>query len=711
MSSPGTQRNHAASIASVSQSPPGRLDDPPKAQDQSHVQASSRPESHLAADQPQIPATYQHAEPTHDVARSSSIPAAGEIDARQAGTVTPGSAAANGGDENDSNSLHNWNRIRSNAPSKNSAGYSLLTQGLTPIPHVSPTLSIDHINARSRHNKSQVTVKENDLPIESNQHFDSNRPPVENKQAKFPPHGEQNSALKSIEASASMSATTFPMAISVPTLGQDGYSTPLNSISLQNAESRIRGHHDIIEQALSQVSQGNDAYNRSLAVDITQAQLLSASPEECTTPTNADYSESRASPTLTRSQDDGAIDSRPHSKQAEHRFTVGPEKTEKIWSIGSSGDGKEEHGQVEMSVAEAMAGVEPNARSRKASYSLRFFKEGLPREENPRRKDTKTTLREKLPSAVEEDDEASTSPSSQNHTEGRDREESQAGNISVKGIPFVASPTYNRAKTLPRSNEGDYFGISSHSSAKPSSPSRPELSSHRGLSKGRDKPLSEAGIRISSSTKDNQTTQEKDLTDHAEVGDSHDDAEADESGEEKISSAVFVPHQELGEPRTHVSDLIRPGSLPHPRTLSSSKSHPWLVKADEPEPEVQDKHDDAEEDSQLRSPPQISRKQTSNFTSLQFDERVVEVEEQELNPPEGPIVANPYDLLARDYQNEPQQPLDAIELIPYKHQVGGHTTLWRFSKRAVCKQLNNRENEFYETIETWHRDLLPFLPR
>jgi len=29
----------------------------------------------------------------------------------------------------------------------------------------------------------------------------------------------------------------------------------------------------------------------------------------------------------------------------------------------------------------------------------------------------------------------------------------------------------------------------------------------------------------------------------------------------------------------------------------------------------------------------------------------------------------------------------------------------------VCKQLNNRENEFYETIERYHRDLLPFLPR
>jgi inositol-hexakisphosphate kinase len=53
----------------------------------------------------------------------------------------------------------------------------------------------------------------------------------------------------------------------------------------------------------------------------------------------------------------------------------------------------------------------------------------------------------------------------------------------------------------------------------------------------------------------------------------------------------------------------------------------------------------------------------------------------------------------------------AVELKPYKHQVGGHTTVFRFSRRAVCKPLSNRENEFYETVERRHRELLAFLPR
>ncbi|KAJ5339663.1 hypothetical protein N7452_006391 [Penicillium brevicompactum] len=55
--------------------------------------------------------------------------------------------------------------------------------------------------------------------------------------------------------------------------------------------------------------------------------------------------------------------------------------------------------------------------------------------------------------------------------------------------------------------------------------------------------------------------------------------------------------------------------------------------------------------------------------------------------------------------------LGAVELKPYRHQVGGHTTVFRFSRRAVCKQLNNRENEFYERIEQRHPEMLVFLPK
>lgn len=56
-------------------------------------------------------------------------------------------------------------------------------------------------------------------------------------------------------------------------------------------------------------------------------------------------------------------------------------------------------------------------------------------------------------------------------------------------------------------------------------------------------------------------------------------------------------------------------------------------------------------------------------------------------------------------------PLGAVELKPYNHQVGGHTKVFQFSRQAVCKQLSNRENVFYEVVEREHPDLLKFLPR
>ncbi|KAF2857346.1 SAICAR synthase-like protein [Piedraia hortae CBS 480.64] len=56
-------------------------------------------------------------------------------------------------------------------------------------------------------------------------------------------------------------------------------------------------------------------------------------------------------------------------------------------------------------------------------------------------------------------------------------------------------------------------------------------------------------------------------------------------------------------------------------------------------------------------------------------------------------------------------PVGVVELKPYRHQVGGHTALYRFSRRAVCKQLNSKENMFYETVEKYHPELLGFMPR
>ncbi|KAK9472313.1 uncharacterized protein V1510DRAFT_417905 [Dipodascopsis tothii] len=53
----------------------------------------------------------------------------------------------------------------------------------------------------------------------------------------------------------------------------------------------------------------------------------------------------------------------------------------------------------------------------------------------------------------------------------------------------------------------------------------------------------------------------------------------------------------------------------------------------------------------------------------------------------------------------------AVELIPYKHQVGGHHAIFRFSHKAVCKVMAKRENKWYEAVESRHAELLDFMPK
>ncbi|KAI0773993.1 hypothetical protein C8Q74DRAFT_1419063 [Fomes fomentarius] len=50
-------------------------------------------------------------------------------------------------------------------------------------------------------------------------------------------------------------------------------------------------------------------------------------------------------------------------------------------------------------------------------------------------------------------------------------------------------------------------------------------------------------------------------------------------------------------------------------------------------------------------------------------------------------------------------------LRPFRNQVGGHSAIYKFTKRAVCKPLVSRENLFYEAVEREAPPLLDFIPR
>ncbi|CAG8611301.1 6707_t:CDS:2, partial [Acaulospora colombiana] len=56
-------------------------------------------------------------------------------------------------------------------------------------------------------------------------------------------------------------------------------------------------------------------------------------------------------------------------------------------------------------------------------------------------------------------------------------------------------------------------------------------------------------------------------------------------------------------------------------------------------------------------------------------------------------------------------PLPNVPLTPFRNQVGGHSAIYKFTKRAVCKPLVSRENLFYEAVESAAPPLLGFIPR
>ena len=212
--------------------------------------------------------------------------------------------------------------------------------------------------------------------------------------------------------------------------------------------------------------------------------------------------------------------------------------------------------------------------------------------------------------------------------------------------------------------------------------------------------------------------------------------ECDDSGEEQVSSAVFLPHQTPRESpkldrdgtegasgfswtgqtqrddsqwlEEHIvlSEDVDESYLPkdaksRPIPSPGLPKQPYTFRDDEkryvdPKPLSDTDHDEAAYSTVGESDVGLTdASDTTPTSSLKTRRRLSKDYKQHIH----------------DHQQKPKEPLDAIELIPYRHQVGGHTTMWRFSKRAVCKQLNNRENQFYETVERYNPQLLSFLPR
>jgi hypothetical protein len=218
-----------------------------------------------------------------------------------------------------------------------------------------------------------------------------------------------------------------------------------------------------------------------------------------------------------------------------------------------------------------------------------------------------------------------------------------------------------------------------------------------------------------------------------------DSAQFDDEEEEQISSAVYFPHErvtvseEVDQVETfpeHEPDVERfdesapKSSLAVPIGQESSHVDISLRSKNDSRilhGELQDMHAPTLEESDHKPLAAISERSgeystcESEFASA--DDSSVSAREEEssltddadVTPTATPTQRSRFPRPRRKHTST--RPVGAVELKPYRHQVGGHTTVFRFSRRAVCKQLNNRENEFYERIERRHPEMLMFLPR
>ncbi|RFU80409.1 inositol hexaphosphate kinase kcs1 [Trichoderma arundinaceum] len=597
----------------------------------------------------------------------------------------------------------------------------------------------------------------------------------------------QADTMATTTTTTTTATATIPIASSLPARDRAVPPSSFKSEILTHANDMLLEHREFLDRTRGRTSMSLDTDPKPLGLQHHHHHLTSqsSSPNDSTTPTNGSYSSVVLSPDAYTDAGDEA--GSQDSRHGRHKTIAAPEKTEKIWSIGS-GDGSEEDGLVEQSVAEAIAGVEHNARSRKSSYSLRFFKEGLPPDDKARRKDTRASHRDKhVPTIDEETTFTEKQPLEQAHKTGKTppaadvrpaakltRTESLPARTS-DAQPVIATPLEAKSYTLQQKQETGGEAASTqksspidHNEAKLEPPLRQEVGPATAQDtevgkqrasrddsevgdfqdqagdkdasadadaevEAQDNADAEAKINVSAKASDGghvnghasghtnghvnghvdrdanaDSDADTDLEAEAEG-----DGEADESGEEKISSAVFLPHQELDDGRASVSEGSDSDVARRPRSRSQSKSHPWLVKADEPEPEVRNKDESSYQVSHVASRESLVSRRGEVLADVHVPTESAADTEIEVNQttPTKPRAVTHYEDHTHDHQHQTRRPLEAIELIPYKHQVGGHNTLWRFSRRAVCKQLSNRENEFYETIERYHRDLLPFLPR
>ncbi|KAI9841186.1 MAG: hypothetical protein M1838_003682 [Thelocarpon superellum] len=398
---------------------------------------------------------------------------------------------------------------------------------------------------------------------------------------------------------------------------------------------------------------------------------------------------------------------------------------------------------VEKRIEATMTHLESNARSRKSSRSLGLFKENHPSYESRHREDRRpaddSAVADVHPSAsTDERGRARTMhPMSKATTAVSTRSDPAAEGDSGRTMPDSPGTEVSTWHTLPPSLLEE---IRTHHNVMPGaaqgtsfSKSLPTTVSEQARSLVRGRTPVDAGVEQD----EGEGSREGSCTPRGHLvktpSGSREHEGDDYSDKDEISSALYFPHQtpSIQAARViegHVTGAHEDSDVPplsadadvpttpqwpvEPEGLTSANEVDISLRSDKESnylhgdallPRVSSSSD-AEHGHTSSYPRSIFSASDSEYES--WDEPYVKSDPAEIIPTAAPLPSEPGTLRA-----PVPPPLGAVELKPYNHQVGGHTTVFRFSRRAVCKSLSNRENEFYETIERCHPELLTFLPR
>ena len=403
-----------------------------------------------------------------------------------------------------------------------------------------------------------------------------------------------------------------------------------------------------------------------------------------------------------------------------HRASESREALRSVDAGRSRSRGRGSTAHVERSIEATLADAEPaaNVRSRKSSHYLGLFKE-----QDDRRKNASTKIKEgsSSPRDLATAKQDYFTPTAKHHgaSGGQRRTPGPQADSSIPNeIDDTAS--YIADSVVQAFPPKLLEEIRKHHNLTPGA--------ERGTSFSRSIPttLSERSFGLppeeSDLSKSQVAAEKRAETIQEEPG------EEDESDKEQISSALYYPHAG----RSSEVDELAPETIEGARlreSVAKPEDHGLIEWHDGNDVDSSDHVDISlqSRDQNRHLHGDIQRSPLQSEEAVDFSYALSDVEpttaseseyesgyDTALDDPELTPTATPRpgdNFPTKITRRKKKAPSGAVELKPYSHQVGGHTTMFRFSQRAVCKTLSNRENEFYERIERRHPDMLRFLPR